>query len=135
MSKKVDANNIMAIGGAIMGISAAVFILCMIMFYSPFVYWDYSLAIILLILFCMFAFFVGNVILIIGVIFKVIQSSGSNQNTTVNAQTINTSVKKTESTVVYEKKPEDLEGLVKCPHCGKEQKKNPFGCIYCHEKL
>ena len=30
---------------------------------------------------------------------------------------------------------ESLDDSYTCPFCGKVQKKNPFGCIYCHGKI
>ena len=37
--------------------------------------------------------------------------------------------------VEKENKNVDKDGMVICPHCGKEQRMNYFGCIYCHEKM
>lgn len=30
---------------------------------------------------------------------------------------------------------DEPKDIVICPRCGKEQKKNPYGCVFCHEKM
>ena len=73
--------------------------------------------------------------------------TGDNQNkagikTTEKSETKTTEKSETKANeengakpVEKENKKDEKDGLIICPHCGKEQRMNYFGCIYCHEKM
>ena len=131
--KGPDGKNVMAIGGATMGISAALLFICLCMFYSMSTTYADVTPLLIIVPLLMLAFLAGFGILFVGVIIIAIQSG---QKSDVTGKPLDLNVKEsTASSVSYEKNEDAAEGMVICPHCGKEQRKNSFGCIYCHEKF
>ena len=127
-----DGKNIMAIGGATMGISAVLIFICICMFYSMSTTYADITPLLILVPLLMLAFLAGFGILFVGVIIFAVQS-GKQSKKTEKPSVLNVK-ETTEPSVSYEK-TEDTAGMVTCPYCGKEQRKNSFGCIYCHEKF
>ena len=128
---KPDGNNIMAIGAAIMGLSLAAIFVCACMFCGS-IYYDTGIWLALVVILLMLAFMVGFIVLFVGIVIKAIQSEKKKD---VITKPVNMPAKETTPTVNEDKKPIDTSGMIKCPYCGKEQKKNSFGCIFCHEKF
>ena len=125
-----EGNNTIAIGATIMGLSLVVGFICLMMFYGSYFY-DAGLAMALIVIFCMLSFIAGFFVLSAGILIKLIHLG---KNESVAANPVNITVKETSSTEKKEQ-PTDTTGMVTCPFCGKEQKKNSFGCIFCHEKF
>ena len=125
-----EGNNTIAIGATIMGLSLVAGFICTMMFFGSY-YYDTGVGLAFAVLFCWLSFFAGFVVLVIGLVIKLIHL-GNNEK--VESKPVNINVKETTST---EKKaqPIDTTGMVTCPYCGREQAKNSFGCIYCHEKF
>lgn len=130
--KGPDGKNIMAIGGATMGISAALIFICMCMFYAMSTTFADITPLLILVPLLMLAFLAGFGILFVGVVIFAIQSG---QKSDVTQKPLEFKEKETTVSSVSYEKNEDKDGMVTCPHCGKEQRKNSFGCIYCHEKF
>ena len=130
--KGPDGKNVMAIGGATMGISAALIFICVCMFYSMSTTYADVTPLLILVPLLMLAFLAGFGILFVGVIIIAVQS---NQKSDVTEKPLDLNVKESTASSVSYEKSEEKDGLVICPHCGKEQRKNSFGCIYCHEKF
>ena len=78
------------------------------------------------------------------------KEAGNNQNqietkTTEKSETKTTKNSETKANEENGAKPVEIEnkndekdekdGMIICPHCGREQRMNYFGCIYCHEKM
>ena len=59
------------------------------------------------------------------------KEAGNNQNQIETKTTEENGAKPVEK----DNKNVDKDGMIICPHCGKEQRMNYFGCIYCHEKM
>ena len=127
-----DGKNIMAIGGTTMGVSAVLIFICFCMFYSMSTTYGDIMPLLIVLLLLILAFLAGFGILNVGVIIFAIRS-GKKSDVTVKPTVIN--VKEPTVPSVSHEKTEDTAGMVTCPYCGKEQRKNSFGCIFCHEKF
>ena len=137
MKENHGGANALAIGKVTIGFSVISFLFLLVFIYTDIRWYHHDFGLdkiwALVFIFIALVFYVGSIFLAVGLTLKLTykpetesKEEPDSENDPNKIETIPTE---------EEKKTVEKNGKIICPHCGKEQPKNAFGCIYCHEKF
>ena len=144
--KNRSGSNARAVGGVLVGLAVMGLVFSLVFIYTDFHYYHRTFDLTKKVLFVavpfiLLFFYVGSIFLAVGLtlkytyipesesITKTNTLNGPDKNETTAANNEEKIVEKTEETGVKD------NGMIICPHCGKEQHKNAYGCIFCHKSF
>ena len=144
--KNRSGSNARAVGGVLVGLAVMGLVFLLFFLYTDLNYYHRSVllskpVLFIVVPFVLLCFYVGSVFLAVGLtlkytyipesesITKTNTLNGPDKNETTAANNEEKIVEKTEETGVKD------NGMIICPHCGKEQHKNAYGCIFCHKSF
>ena len=144
--KNRSGSNARAVGGVLVGLAVMGLVFSLVFIYTDFHYYHHTFDLTKKVLFVavpfiLLCFYVGSIFLAVGLTLKytyIPESESIVQTNTLNRPDKNEIISKNNEEKAEEKTKEsntENSGMIICPHCGKEQHKNAYGCIFCHKSF